>query len=61
MSFNIRGALAGGRQVFERQIPLPTGEIRETIATYTPDVSDGVVRGFSVLVADVIHLRRRED
>ncbi|MCX6954369.1 MAG: PAS domain-containing protein [Verrucomicrobia bacterium] len=56
----IRGALAGRRQVFERSIPLPTGEIRDTVATYTPDVVGGVVRGFSVHVADVTMVRRRE-
>jgi PAS domain S-box-containing protein len=56
----ILGALRGEKQVFERQIPLPGGEIRESIATYTPDVVDGVVRGFSVHVADVTPLRERE-
>ena len=56
----IRGALAGKKQVFERQIPLPQGGARESIATYTPDVVDGVVLGFSVHVADVTALRRRE-
>jgi len=49
------------RSFFERQIPLATGEVRETIATYTPHVVDGVVRGFSVHVADVTILRERED
>ena len=34
--------------------------MRESIATYTPDVVGGVVRGFSVHVADVTRLRRRE-
>src|SRR6187399_2240907 len=57
----VLGALKGERQVFERQIPLPGGEVRETIATYTPDVVDGVVRGFSVHVADVTTLREREE
>jgi PAS domain S-box-containing protein len=52
--------LDGEKQVFERRIPLPTGGARDTIATYTPDVLDGVVRGFSVLVADVTILRERE-
>jgi PAS domain S-box-containing protein len=56
----IRAALAGKKQVFERQIPLPSGEIRESIATYTPDIVDGVVRGFYVLVADVTPLKQRE-
>jgi len=56
----IRGVLDGHRQVFERSIPLPGGEIRESVATYTPDIVGGVVRGFSVHVADVTMIRRRE-
>ena len=56
----IQGALAGNPQVFERQIPLPGGGIRDSMATYTPDIVDGVVRGFSVHVADVTRLRQRE-
>jgi len=56
----ILGALAGKLQVFERQIPLPGGDTRDSVATYTPDIVDGVVRGFSVHVADVTRLRRRE-
>jgi PAS domain S-box-containing protein len=57
---HIQKALAGKKQVFERQIPLPNGEVRESIATYTPDIADGVVRGFYVLVADVTPLKERE-
>ncbi|MBA4016671.1 MAG: hypothetical protein C0483_05740 [Pirellula sp.] len=56
----ILAALNGEKQVFERRIPLPSGEIRESIATYTPDITDGEVRGFSVHVADVTLLRERE-
>ncbi|HWA26917.1 MAG TPA: PAS domain-containing protein [Lacunisphaera sp.] len=56
----IRGALAGKIQVFERQIPLPGGGHRDSIATYTPDIVDGVVRGFAAHVADVSPLRQRE-
>ncbi|MEO7701174.1 MAG: PAS domain-containing protein [Opitutus sp.] len=56
----IRGALAGQRQVFERQIPLPNGEFRESIATYTPDIVDGTVCGFTAHVADVTAMKQRE-
>lgn len=56
----IRSALAGQPQIFERQIPLPGGGFRDSIATYTPDLVDGTVRGFSVHVADVTDLRKRE-
>ena len=56
----ILAALKGEKQVFERRIPLPGGEVRDTIATYTPDIFDGIVRGFWVHVADVTSIRQRE-
>jgi PAS domain S-box-containing protein len=56
----IRRALTGEHQVFERRIPLPTGGFRDSIATYTPDIQNGVVRGFWAHVADVTSLRERE-
>lgn len=56
----ILAALNGHKQVFERRIPLPQGDYRDTIATYTPDMVDGNVLGFSVLVADATLLRERE-
>ncbi|HVY22594.1 MAG TPA: PAS domain-containing protein [Steroidobacteraceae bacterium] len=56
----ILAALKGEKQVFERRIPLPGGEVRDTIATYTPDIFDGTVRGFWVHVADVTSIRQRE-
>jgi PAS domain S-box-containing protein len=56
----IEKALAGEPQIFERQIPLPTGEIRESICTYTPEMVDGVVRGFIAHVTNVTRLRKRE-
>lgn len=56
----IRRALRGEKQIFERQIPLPNGELRESIATYTPHFVDGVVLGFTAHVANVSRLRERE-
>lgn len=57
----IRGALAGRPQQFERAIPDPVTRIpRDSIATYTPDVVAGVVRGFFVHVADATPLKERE-
>ncbi|MBP1771585.1 MAG: diguanylate cyclase/phosphodiesterase & domain with sensor(s) [Holophagaceae bacterium] len=56
----ILAALKGEKQVFERRIPLPHDGYRDTIATYTPDVVDGKILGFSVHVADVTLLRERE-
>lgn len=56
----IEGALAGQRQVFERAITTPTGQVRESLATYTPHIADGRVVGFCVHVADVTVLKKLE-
>ncbi|MFO0577578.1 MAG: ATP-binding protein [Polyangia bacterium] len=54
---HILAALRGEQQIFERSIHTPSGEIRHSIATYTPDLVDGIVRGFFVHVADVSPLK----
>ena len=56
----IRAAYAGQVQVFEREIPSPDGRIRQSIATYTPHVVAGEVRGIFVHVADVTSLKTLE-
>ena len=56
----IRRVLRGEPQVFERTIPGPDGLVRESLATYTPDVVDGLVKGFFVHVADVTAMKRLE-
>ena len=53
----ILGALRGEPQVFERAIPTPSGVIRHSMATYTPDIVDGIVLGFFVHVSDVSPLK----
>jgi PAS domain S-box-containing protein len=57
----IEGALAGETQLFDREIPTPSGEVRYTQASYIPDVVDGEVRGFFVLVTDITERRRIEE
>lgn len=49
----IEKALKGETQVFYRDIPIPSGETRRTIATYHPDIEYGTVKGFFVHVADL--------
>jgi len=56
----IERVLAGETQVFERTIPLPDGGVRESLATYTPDIVDGRVRGFFVHVANVTAMKELE-
>lgn len=57
----IEGALRGEAQEFEREIPDPTGgPSRHSLASYIPDVRDGVVHGFFVLVTDISAIKRAE-
>lgn len=57
----IEGALRGEPQEFEREIPDPQGgPSRHSLANYIPDVVDGVVRGFYVLVTDISDVKRSE-
>jgi PAS domain S-box-containing protein len=54
-------ALLGERQQFERPIPTPDGSsIRYSLAEYIPDIRDGEVQGFFVLVSDVTRLKETE-
>lgn len=52
-------ALAGEEQTFERDIETKSG-IKNTIATYIPEISGEEVKGFFVLVTDVTKLRKLE-
>jgi len=55
----IEGALRGEAQEFERVIPSPTGgPPRHSLANYIPDIVEGVVRGFFVLVTDISEVKR---
>jgi len=56
----LEGALQGERQTFERDIPIPSGEVRHTRAHYIPNFRDGRVEGFYVMVFDVSDLKRTE-
>ncbi len=57
----IEGALRGEKQLFDREIVTPSGEIRYTQASYVPDVVDGEVLGFFVLVTDITERRQIEE
>lgn len=57
----ISGVLAGEKQLFEREIPIPGKEgIRNSLASYVPDFKDGLVVGFFVHVADVTYIKNLE-
>ncbi len=56
----IEEAYKGNVQVFEREIPTPDGSVRQSMATYTPDIVNGEVQGIIVHVADVSYLKNIE-
>jgi PAS domain S-box-containing protein len=57
----IEAALRGEKQEFERFIPDPRGgPPRPSLAQYVPDICDGHVRGFFVLVSDISSLKKTE-
>ena len=55
------GALAGERQLFDREIVTPSGEVRFTQASYIPDLVEGEVQGFFALVTDISERRLIEE
>jgi PAS domain S-box-containing protein len=58
---HIEGALRGEPQEFARDIPDPAGgPARQGKANYLPDITDGVVRGFFVLVSDISAIQRAQ-
>lgn len=57
----IERALRGEPQEFEREIPDPFGgPSRHSLANYIPDIANGVVHGFFVLVSDISAMKRAE-
>jgi len=57
----IDAAYRGEKQVFEREIPLPDGGVRSSLATYTPRKIGGRVVGIFVHVADVTPLKQAQE
>lgn len=58
---HVEGALAGHPQQFDHAIRTPSDELRYTQASYIPDLVEGEVRGFFVLVTDITERRRIEE
>ncbi len=50
---HIQAALSGHRQSFQRTLADASGALRHAQASYVPDVVDGVVQGFCVLLTDI--------
>lgn len=59
---HIEAALQGEPQEFEREIPDPSGgPPRYSQASYVPEIKDGAVQGFYVLVSDISPRRKMEE
>jgi PAS domain S-box-containing protein len=58
----MQAALAGQAQRFERILPvaMQSGTFRHSEAHYLPDVVDGVVKGFLVMVFDISQVKQAE-
>lgn len=57
----IEAVLRGEAQLFEREIPSPDGRhMRHSLTNYIPDVVNGEVCGFYVLVSDVTVIKETE-
>ena len=54
-------AMRGQAQTFERIVPGPGGVNRHSLATYTPDIVNGKVKGFLALVSNVSQLKQAEE
>lgn len=57
----MRRALGGEAQLLDRTIVDVSGVTRHTQAPYVPDVVDGQVRGFFVLVTDISRRKTAQD
>jgi PAS domain S-box-containing protein len=57
----IEAALRGEQQQFERAIPMPDGQqVRHSLAQYIPDLVQGDVQGFYVMVTDITSVKQAE-
>lgn len=57
----IRNALDGKQQTFEREIRTPAGVVKHSLATYYPDIENGIVKGLVVHVAETSLIRKMEE
>ncbi|HEU5296050.1 MAG TPA: PAS domain-containing protein, partial [Burkholderiaceae bacterium] len=57
----VMDVLAGNPHVMELNARSPSGRMLPALAHYTPDMRNGTVHGFFVLVTDISHIRRTEE
>ncbi|MDR3713068.1 MAG: PAS domain-containing protein [Puia sp.] len=57
----IRKTLNGERQIFERELRTPAGEVKNSLATYYPDLENGNIKGLIVHVAETTLIRNMQE
>lgn len=57
---HLREVFKGHEQTFERVVPGPGGKLRNSLASYIPDVVDGAVRGILVHVTEITELKQTQ-
>lgn len=57
----IQAAMAGNPQTFQREFRDAQGQVRHVLASYVPELVDGVVETMLVTVTDVSDLKKLED
>ncbi|WCM91524.1 diguanylate cyclase [Acidovorax sp. NCPPB 2350] len=58
---HLERALQGRKQVFERAMQLPSGEVRHTLVSYIPDQDANGTQGIFVQIDDLTERKRMED
>ena len=56
----VEGVLKGEKQIFERKLLTPSGDVRHTHATYFPHIINDEVVGFYVTVIDISSLYKKD-
>jgi PAS domain S-box-containing protein len=57
----VTGVLNGQHQQFENEIVTPSGEVRQAMANYYPDIVDGAVAGFFVHGVDITAIKTQQN
>ena len=58
---HLKEAFKGHEQTFERIVPGPGGVLRNSVASYIPDMVDGVVKGILVHVTEITELKNAQE
>jgi PAS domain S-box-containing protein len=57
---HLQRVLAGDRQVFESTVTSPSGQVREALFSYVPDIDEGRVKGIYGFISDITQLKQAQ-